>query len=193
MICLGARRGTRNPAAIATGAVVRAKFVQISKDRSMCRTMSPQSGFVTSELYIVAAVMAILVVIAVPAYLDFTARSRIAEGVAVANGARDAVAKAFSARGPADMSQRAITGWTPPPTSESVQSVSIEKTGTVTIRYTDKVSPAETNQVQIVPVTGGKALDLSDPANKGAIFEWECGGAAGRTTVPTKIRPGNCR
>jgi type IV pilus assembly protein PilA len=161
--------------------------------RSMPLGLKTPNGFVTSELYVVIAVIGVLTAIAVPAYLDYAARSRIAEGIAVANAARDAVAKAHAAHGSVDMSQRATTGWTPPPPGDLVQTVAIERNGVVTIRYTEKAADADANQIQIVPVFEGKALDLSDPANRGVKFEWQCGGAAGNTTVRAKYLPGWCR
>jgi hypothetical protein len=108
-------------------------------------------------------------------------------------GAKAAVERAFANRGPTDMSRRATTGWIRPESRQNVQSMAIEKDGTITLRFTDAVAPQAENQVQIVPVSGGKALDLSQPTNKGLKFEWQCGGPAGKTTLPEKLRPKDCR
>jgi hypothetical protein len=69
----------------------------------------------------------------------------------------------------------------------------IARDGRITLRFTDAVAPEAENQIQIVPVSGGKALDLSESANKGLKFDWECGGPAGKTTLPEKFRPQDCR
>jgi Tfp pilus assembly protein PilE len=141
-----------------------------------------------------AIIIAILVFVAIPAYTDFKARASVNEELAaVVPGAKAAVERAFANRGPTDMSRRATTGWIRPESRQNVQSMAIEKDGTITLRFTDAVAPQAENQVQIVPVSGGKALDLSQPTNKGLKFEWQCGGPAGKTTLPEKLRPQDCR
>jgi Tfp pilus assembly protein PilE len=141
-----------------------------------------------------AIVIAILVLVAIPAYTEFKARSSVNDELAtVVPAAKAAVERTFASRGPTDMSRRATTGWIRPASRQNVQSMAIEKDGTITLRFTDAVAPQAENQVQIVPVYGGKALDLSQPTNKGLKFEWQCGGPAGKTTLPEKFRPKDCR
>jgi len=141
-----------------------------------------------------AVIIAILVLVAIPAYNDFKAQSFVREELAiVAPGAKAAVEKAFATRGPADMSRRSHTGWIRPASRPNLQSMDIARDGTITLRFTDAVAPQAENQIEIVPVSGGKALDLSEPANKGLRFEWQCGGPAGKTTLPEKYRPKDCR
>src|SRR5688572_25480755 len=146
------------------------------------------------ELIVVPAVIiGILVLVAIPAYNDYKAKSFVNEELAiVAPGAKAAVEKTFATRGPADMSRRSNTGWIRP-TRPNLQSMDIDRDGTITLRFTDAVEPQAENQIQIVPVSGGKTLDLSAPANKGLKFEWQCGGPAGKTTLPEKYRPQDCR
>lgn len=54
--------------------------------------MSKQSGFTLIELMIVVAIIAILVSIAVPVYQDYNVRSRITEGLILAESAKSEVA-----------------------------------------------------------------------------------------------------
>lgn len=138
-------------------------------------------------------IVAILAAVAVPAYLDYMKRSRVGEALALAAPARAAVEKAFAAKGPEDMSQRAKTGWTAPAPTQHLQSVAIAKNGAITLRFTESVAPQGESEIHIVPVSGGKALDLSSAASAGKKFEWQCGGAAGKTTLPEKYRPNDCR
>ena len=91
------------------------------------------------------------------------------------------------------MSQSAVTGWTAPAPTEHLQLAAIGKHGTITLRFAESVAPKGQNEVQIVPVSGGKAVDLSLAANAGRKFEWQCGGPAGKTTLPAEYRPKNCR
>ncbi|MFY8042955.1 MAG: pilin [Rhodoferax sp.] len=63
----------------------------------MKRTM--QKGFTLIELMIVVAIIGILAAVALPAYQDYTIRSRVTEGLTLAGAAKVAVAETFSARG----------------------------------------------------------------------------------------------
>ena len=51
-----------------------------------------QAGFTLIELMIVIAVIAIILTLAIPMYTDYTTRTKIAEGLNVAKGAKTAVA-----------------------------------------------------------------------------------------------------
>jgi type IV pilus assembly protein PilA len=139
------------------------------------------------------AIVGILAVVSLPAYLDYQGRLRVESALALADPARAAIEKGFAELGPADMTQLAGAGWKPPTPMDYVQSVAVAGNGVITIRFTQRFAEADKNQIQIVPVAGGKAIDLSDAANKGTKFEWECGGTAGKTTLPARFRPAKCR
>ena len=55
-----------------------------------------QQGFTLIELMIVVAIIGILAAVALPAYQDYTKRSRVSEGLSLAAGAKTAMAEYYA-------------------------------------------------------------------------------------------------
>src|ERR1700722_12157740 len=92
-----------------------------------------QKGFTLIELMIVVAIIGILAAIAIPAYQDYTIRSKVTEGIGLADAAKTAVSEAYQAGDIAGVT--ALAGsWTSTPT-KYVSGVTIAGTGVITVWY----------------------------------------------------------
>jgi type IV pilus assembly protein PilA len=139
-----------------------------------------QQGFTLIELMIVVAIIGILAAVALPAYQDYTVRSRVSEAMVFADAAKSAVAE-NAANGAA-----LNNGWSAPAATENVSSVAIDGTnGEITITTTAK---AGGGTVIFVPKSGGTTALASGTVPTDAI-QWTCTGG----TLAQKYRPSQCR
>lgn len=140
-----------------------------------------QQGFTLIELMIVVAIIGILAAIAIPAYSDYTVRSKVLEGINMLSDAKTAVAETRLASGvmPSDNAAAGIAA-AATLTSKYVASITINN-GTITTLLKSIDSQVDGKSIVFLPTL----------ATEGAVT-WTCNAAAG-TDVPPRFLPAVCR
>lgn len=151
--------------------------------------MRKTKGFTLIELMIVIAILGILLAIAIPAYQDFTVRSRITEGLSLATSPKVAVVEHFHATGGSLPSDNTAAGLPGPSTyqTEYVESIEVgtPSNGDITITLD--------NSATGIPELGSNnVLSLTPVTNQGVV-DWRCGVGQGSTSIEPRFLPASCR
>ena len=155
---------------------------------------SLQKGFTLIELMIVVAIIGILAAIAIPAYQDYTVRSKVTEGLNLAASAKVAVSEGFQSN---DMNGvlAAATAWNAPnfTASKYVSDININgATGEIKVTFGPNTPQISTQTLYLQPEVqvGGAYADLA--AGQQGNIDWACGSVSSNTAtgrVPAMVAP----
>ena len=140
-----------------------------------------QKGFTLIELMIVVAIIGILAAIAVPAYQDYTIRSRVSEAASLSGATRLAIDVAYS------------EGYALANIPATPVSLNLSASGSYNSKYVASVGYAAVGGLVTVVLTADNSLGTASgntvtylPTAQGGNLSWTVSG-----TVPAKYRPKN--
>ncbi|MAT66676.1 MAG: prepilin-type cleavage/methylation domain-containing protein [Gammaproteobacteria bacterium] len=159
-----------------------------------------QQGFTLIELMIVVAIIGILAAIAIPAYQDYTVRSKVTEGLSLASSYKTQVAEAFISDGITGV--QTLSANIPAfVATKYVSNMAVSPTGVITITYGPNPAVINGNTLILTPSINGGVLAAGLSGN----IDWACESTTSATatarglavtggaTVPNRYVPTECK
>jgi type IV pilus assembly protein PilA len=142
--------------------------------------MKLQKGFTLIELMIVIAIIGILAAIAIPAYQDYTIRSKVSEGLNMAGAAKLAVAETFDSSGALKAGNTSYGL----PQATSIAGTYVASIGAITSRVYINYRTIANGKVTL-----GDTVILTANTTLPGSTQWTCSS----TEIDARFLPANCR
>jgi type IV pilus assembly protein PilA len=151
---------------------------------------------------IVVAIIGILAAIAIPAYQDYTVRSKVTEGLNLASSTKVSVAEGFQSNDMNGVTAAAADLLANFKATKYVSGETINAgTGVITVTYGPNTPQISGNTLLLSPSIGGVALKTGQQGN----IDWACTSVGNATataralpftagaSLPTKYAPTECK
>lgn len=146
------------------------------------------TGFTLIELMITVAIIGILAATALPAYQDYTIRSKMSEVILGMAACRTSITEIYQSGGtPPGAGNWGCEGLT----TKYVASLATDVNGKVSITVRNINVNVDTQVVTMIPMASPTVFADTTTDMGAGLFGWLCGGAG--TTVDKKYLPSSCR
>ncbi len=154
---------------------------------SVRRSAARQAGFTIIELMMGIAIVSILMVMAIPTYLEYTTRSKVSEAVVFMAEAKTSVSEYFYSNHamPGNNDQAGLLDPNGYGVYDHIARLAVTSTpvpGSITVTLSVPNSAIDRKQLQLVPSTNADNELL-----------WQCQPVPGATGLDTRYLPTNCR